>query len=105
MNNMKEEVEKENHEEEQMISKKNVESTNKTTNNPIFIPPDGGYGWIVALAACLIRIFSIGFLRSYGFLHVHISAANPDATAYEVSWIPSMLGLIGQFICKLHEFF
>ncbi|KAK7065213.1 hypothetical protein SK128_010437 [Halocaridina rubra] len=36
-----------------------------------FIPPDGGYGWVIALAACVVNTWIVGFIKSYGVLYIH----------------------------------
>lgn len=60
-----------------------------------FTPPDGGYGWVVALAACFINVWIIGFTKSYGVLYVAIREAYPEASAYHISWLPSLLSTVG----------
>ena len=72
-----------------------------------FTPPDGGYGWVVALAACFINLWIIGFTKSYGVLYVSIRETYPEASAYHISWVPSLLSTVGLltgqlFRCK-HE--
>lgn len=60
-----------------------------------FTPPDGGYSWVVALAACFINLWIIGFVKSYGVLYVAIREAFPEASAYHISWLPSLLSTVG----------
>lgn len=60
-----------------------------------FTPPDGGYSWVVALAACFINLWIIGFTKSYGVLYVAIREAFPEASAYHISWMPSLLSTVG----------
>ncbi|KAK8402361.1 hypothetical protein O3P69_000642 [Scylla paramamosain] len=60
-----------------------------------FTPPDGGYGWVVALAACFINLWIIGFTKSYGVLYVAIRETFPEASAYHISWVPSLLSTVG----------
>lgn len=60
-----------------------------------FTPPDGGYSWVVALAACFINLWIIGFTKSYGVLYVAIREAFPEASAYHISWLPSLLSTVG----------
>lgn len=60
-----------------------------------FTPPDGGYGWVVALAACFINLWIIGFTKSYGVLYVAIRETFPEASAYHISWLPSLLSTVG----------
>lgn len=66
-----------------------------------FTPPDGGYGWVVALAACLVNVWIVGFIKSYGVLYVHVRSAFPEASAYHTSWLPALLSTIGLLIAPL----
>ena len=34
----------------------------------VFIPPDGGYGWFVALGTFLTLFWTAGMIRSYGVI-------------------------------------
>ena len=65
---------------------------------PVFVPPDGGYGWIVALAACLSNLWIVGFIKSYGVLYLHIRGTFPEASAYQASWLPALLTTLGLLI-------
>nr|XP_027228444.1 uncharacterized protein LOC113820306 [Penaeus vannamei] len=66
-----------------------------------FTPPDGGYGWVVALAACVVNFWIVGFIKSYGVLYVHVRNAFPDASAYHASWLPALLSTIGLIIAPV----
>lgn len=70
-----------------------------------FTPPDGGYGWVVALAACFINLWIIGFTKSYGVLYVAIRETFPEASAYHISWVPSLLSTVGLLTgqCSCHQ--
>ncbi|XP_071546129.1 monocarboxylate transporter 8-like [Panulirus ornatus] len=63
-----------------------------------FTPPDGGYGWVVALSACFINVWIVGFVKSYGVLYVEVRNAFPEASAYHASWLPSLLSTVGLLI-------
>ena len=34
----------------------------------VFIPPDGGYGWFVALGTFLALFWTVGMIKSYGVI-------------------------------------
>lgn len=74
-----------------------------------FTPPDGGYGWVVALSACFINVWIVGFIKSYGVIYVAVRNAFPEASAYHASWLPSLLStvglLIGQLLLRLAKHF
>ena len=64
-------------------------------SSPEFIPPDGGVGWVVVVAACVVNSWSLGFVKSYSLLYVKIIEAFPGSSAYQISFIPAMLSTIG----------
>lgn len=66
-----------------------------------FTPPDGGYGWVVALSACFINVWIVGFVKSYGVLYVEVRNAFPEASAYHASWLPSLLSTVGLLIAPV----
>lgn len=66
-----------------------------------FFPPDGGYGWVVAVAACFANIWTIGFMKCYSLLYLEITEKFPGSSAYEASWIPVMLSTIGLLVSPL----
>lgn len=74
------------------------ESEIKEVQTITFTPPDGGYGWVVALSACFINMWIVGFIKSYGVLYVEIRNAFPEASTYHVSWLPSLLSTVGLLI-------
>jgi MFS family permease len=51
--------------------------------------PDGGYGWIIVLAICIINAFTWGVLASYGvYLAYYLSTAHfPSATPRDYAFI------------------
>lgn len=63
-----------------------------------FTPPDGGYGWVVALSACFINLWIVGFVKSYGVLYLDVRRTFPEASAYHASWLPSLLSTVGLLI-------
>ncbi|XP_018015041.1 uncharacterized protein LOC108671951 [Hyalella azteca] len=70
------------------------------TKEPQFIPPDGGYGWVVALASCMANIWTIGFLKSYSVLYLRIMNEFGDS-AYRASWIHALLNMSGLLLCPV----
>ncbi|KAK4314823.1 hypothetical protein Pmani_013916 [Petrolisthes manimaculis] len=66
-----------------------------------FSPPDGGYGWVIAITACFINMWIVGFIKSYGVLYVEIRNAFPKASTYHVSWLPSLLSTVGLLIAPV----
>ncbi|RXG54926.1 Monocarboxylate transporter 12, partial [Armadillidium vulgare] len=65
---------------------------------PEFIPPDGGYGWIVAFSACVVNFFIVGFIKGYGVLYLALMAKFPNASSYQASWLPVFLSTTGLLI-------
>ncbi|KAF2362376.1 Major facilitator superfamily domain [Trinorchestia longiramus] len=59
-----------------------------------FVPPDGGYGWVVVVASCMANVWIIGFLRSYSILYLRIMHEYGDS-AYQASWIHALLTTTG----------
>ncbi|XP_078667461.1 monocarboxylate transporter 13-like [Branchiostoma floridae x Branchiostoma belcheri] len=53
-------------------------------------PPDGGWGWVVALAGSMVTAGTFGISRSLGVFFV-LWREQFDATAAEVALVPSML--------------
>ncbi|XP_076034827.1 monocarboxylic acid transporter silnoon [Oratosquilla oratoria] len=66
-----------------------------------FTPPDGGYGWVVALAACIVNMWIVGFIKSYGVLYMGIRQAFPGTSAYVASWCPALLATTGLIIAPV----
>ena len=54
----------------------------------VFIPPDGGYGWFVALGAFIAFFFSAGIVKSYGVILDSILLEYEGATVSQAAWIP-----------------
>jgi hypothetical protein len=57
----------------------------------VFVPPDGGYGWFVALGAFLGLFWCAGFIKSYGVIFSQILAAFPESSVSLASWIPASM--------------
>ena len=56
-----------------------------------FVPPDGGYGWMVAAGAFLALFWSAGLVKSYGVIFDEILAAFRGASKSLASWIPAAM--------------
>ena len=74
-----------------------------------FTPPDGGFGWVIVLAAFMSQFWIIGFMRSYSIFYVEIIKTFPDSSAYQASLIPAFLMTTGmmlgmQFFYSLHKY-
>lgn len=80
-----------------ILQKKNSKDDNERLE---FTPPDGGYGWVIVIAACVVQIWIMGFIKSYSVLYVQIIAAFPNSSAYHASWIPALLSTIGLLVGK-----
>lgn len=59
-------------------------------------PPDGGWGWMVVLAAFFQSALVFGVLRSFGVFFVEFVAAFEEQAA-RVSWITSIGIAVQQF--------
>ncbi|KAG5311309.1 MOT7 protein, partial [Acromyrmex insinuator] len=74
-------------------SNKDHNGTNKSEKNEKkeeeLVPPDGGWGWLILLAAVMVNLLIPGTIKSFGVLFVEfldIFDASPAAAA----WIPSL---------------
>lgn len=59
-------------------------------------PPDGGWGWLVALAGFLANSLTYGILRCLGILFEDLMEAF-DASAAQVSWVTAIALATEQF--------
>lgn len=57
----------------------------------VFIPPDGGYGWFVALGAFLSLFWCSGMVKSFGVIFNEILIFFPDSSKSLASWIPACM--------------
>ena len=57
----------------------------------VFVPPDGGYGWFVALGAFLALFWCAGFIKSYGVVFSEILKLFPESSVSLASWIPAAM--------------
>ncbi|KAI5628899.1 solute carrier family 16, member 2 (thyroid hormone transporter) [Silurus asotus] len=68
-----------------------------------FVPPEGGYGWLVALAATWCNGSIFGIQNSFGILHVMLAQEhvdpNDNASQFRVAWVGALaMGMI--FFCS-----
>lgn len=71
--------------------------TNKSTGD-IQLPPDGGYGWVVASCVCLIMFSTWGCNSGFGvFLAFYLNENTfPGATKYDYALIAGLTVALGQ---------
>ncbi|XP_062841168.1 monocarboxylate transporter 8 [Trichomycterus rosablanca] len=65
-----------------------------------FVPPEGGYGWLVAFAATWCNGSIFGIQNSFGILHVMLAKEHEDQTSqFKVAWVGALaMGMI--FFCS-----
>ncbi|KAK2829113.1 hypothetical protein Q7C36_017103 [Tachysurus vachellii] len=68
-----------------------------------FVPPEGGYGWLVAFAATWCNGSIFGIQNSFGILHVMLAQEHEDpddkASQFKVAWVGALaMGMI--FFCS-----
>lgn len=86
-----------------------IEQGTTTTDNvvqPVDLPPDGGYGWVVAGALSLINFFTWGVAASYGVYISHYLATDyfPGATPLDFALIGGLefgLAMIISPVCTV----
>ncbi|KAL0973847.1 hypothetical protein UPYG_G00211990 [Umbra pygmaea] len=70
---------------------------------PAFIPPEGGFGWLVVFAATWCNGSIFGIQNSFGILHTMLaddhSDPNDKTSQFEVAWVGALaMGMI--FFCS-----
>ncbi|KYN27412.1 PREDICTED: uncharacterized protein LOC108757515 [Trachymyrmex cornetzi] len=66
--------------------------TNKSEKNEKkeeLVPPDGGWGWLILLAAVMVNLLIPGTIKSFGVLFVEFLDVF-DASPAAAAWIPSL---------------
>lgn len=53
------------------------------------VPPDGGWGWLVLLAAVMVNVLIPGAIKSFGVLFVEFTEVF-HATSAATLWIPAL---------------
>ena len=66
------------------------EEPDKEAEDDVFVPPDGGYGWFVALGAFNALFWTAGLVKSYGVLFSEMLSLYPGNIAL-ASWIPAVM--------------
>ncbi|XP_066591120.1 monocarboxylate transporter 13 [Prorops nasuta] len=62
---------------------------NNVVNQEDLVPPDGGWGWLVLLAAVAVNFLIPGTIKSFGVLFVEFIEVF-KATNAEAAWIPAL---------------
>jgi len=61
-----------------------------TAAEDVFVPPDGGYGWLVTLGAFICLFWTAGLVKSYGVLFAEMIQKYPNDIRI-ASWIPAAM--------------
>ncbi len=67
------------------------EEEDEDEEDDVFVAPDGGYGWMVAVGAFISLFWSAGLVKSYGVIFDEIVTAFPGASKGLASWIPAVM--------------
>ncbi|XP_052010895.1 monocarboxylate transporter 8-like [Xyrauchen texanus] len=67
---------------------------------PAFVPPEGGFGWVVVFAATWCNGSIFGIQNSFGILHMMLLKDHEDQTSqFKVAWVGALaMGMI--FFCS-----
>uniref|UniRef100_A0A1A7WM54 Monocarboxylate transporter 10 n=2 Tax=Iconisemion striatum TaxID=60296 RepID=A0A1A7WM54_9TELE len=64
-----------------------------------FVPPEGGWGWLVVFAATWCNGSIFGIQNSFGILHVMLENEHADQGQFKVAWVGALaMGMI--FFCS-----
>uniref|UniRef100_A0A1A8ENP6 Monocarboxylate transporter 10 n=1 Tax=Nothobranchius korthausae TaxID=1143690 RepID=A0A1A8ENP6_9TELE len=64
-----------------------------------FVPPEGGWGWLVVFAATWCNGSIFGIQNSFGILHVMLEKEHADQGQFKVAWVGALaMGMI--FFCS-----
>ena len=77
--------------------KDNESTTEEFVSYASFQPPDGGYGWIVVLAAFFVQFFVLGTMNNFGILFTELLEEFKE-TKQATGKAPILLYLIVPFI-------
>lgn len=72
----------------------------KTSSNrprTYLVPPDGGWGWLILVAAMLVNIIISGIIKSFGILVVEIQEIF-DLKPAQILWIPAITYFFYSFL-------
>uniref|UniRef100_A0A1A8PY99 Monocarboxylate transporter 10 n=2 Tax=Nothobranchius rachovii TaxID=451742 RepID=A0A1A8PY99_9TELE len=68
-------------------------------HGPGFVPPEGGWGWLVVFAATWCNGSIFGIQNSFGILHVMLEKEHADQGQFKVAWVGALaMGMI--FFCS-----
>ena len=57
----------------------------------LFVPPDGGYGWLIAFGAFNALFWTAGMVKSYGVIFDLILKTFPESSVTLAAWIPASM--------------
>ena len=69
-------------EEEEKAGLTDEEQEEEDEPEDVFIPPDGGYGWLVALGAFICLFWTAGLVKSYGVIFAEMMKLYPEDIRY-----------------------
>lgn len=72
-------------------------SSKKREPRLYWVPPDGGWGWLILGAAMLVNIIISGVIKSFGIFVVELEKMF-DATSQQILWIPAITYFFYSFL-------
>ncbi|XP_067914355.1 monocarboxylate transporter 7-like isoform X2 [Heterodontus francisci] len=75
-------------------------NTRRCTSNVYAKTPDGGWGWIIAVAFFFIEVFTYGIIKSFGVFFYDLMTYFDESNS-RVSWILSILAFVMMFTAPL----
>ena len=77
-------------EEDEKVEDHLENDTFNDTEEDVFVPPDGGYGWFISLGAFIALFWTAGMVKSYGVLFSEMITIYPDSISL-AAWIPAVM--------------
>ena len=69
-----------------------------------YVPPDGGWGWLVLFGSMLVNILIPGTIKSFGVLFVEFIEVF-DASPSDAAWIPALCYFLYSSLGLFFSFF